>query len=242
MKKFIIILGLLFLVASPVFAYSISYTGMTGYILAPTALTTSPNSIELTTSFVFQENILFIGGTFSFIDNWEIGISKDFLMEAESNYNSPLLVSTKYLFYEGKVDIAFGALFGFPILNEYNETTTFEPIIMFHSGSIFGKGMMDITIGKTFYFSPNGSEQSQEINLYIGTKIPVFSNSFFILADFSNNSPIDKTYFDDGRGIFNFGMLLELNKNLSFDIVFFDILDGFDSLVGGFTANLKLYF
>jgi|YNPMSStandDraft_2_1061718.scaffolds.fasta_scaffold00007_81 cell division protein FtsW (lipid II flippase) len=234
MKKFLFIIIFLIILSTPVFAqnYNATFSGVYGYILTPTAIPCPPKTFIIGFSYVFTPGTLPLALTFSFIKDWEIGIAYELNLSGSGAIN-PLQLSTKIQFTK---DASFGVIIdGFLGSQGY---TTIEPYVAIHSGSIFGKGVMDVTIGKDFYI---GAGQNDLINLYIGTKIPLIGDQFLLLAEFLNNPHRMGYigYYGDGRGIFNMGFLLNLTPFLSIHFMTFDILDGFDFIMC-FGVDLKL--
>lgn len=234
MKKLFFIIIFILVFVSPVFAqtYYATFSGIYGYILTPSAIPCPPKSFIISTSYVFNPGSLPIALTFSFVKDWEIGIAYE-LNLTNSGAINPLQLSTKIQFTK---DASFGIIIdGFLGGQGY---TSIEPYVAIHSGSIFGKGVMDVTIGKDFYI---GRGQDELINLYIGTKIPLIGDQFLLLAEFLNNPHRmgNIPYYGDGRGVFNLGFLLQITPFLSVHFMTFDILDGFDFIMC-FGINLKL--
>jgi len=138
---------------------------------------------------------------------------------------TPFFISTKYRISQGSIDIALGAVF--ELYQGYNAV---EFYAAFHSGSVFGNGMMDIVIGKTIPF--DGTIDSS-INLYIGTMIPLVKDVFLLLIDFSNNALGSASYMGENRGIFNFSFIFDIiPKALSIYFTCYDFMDAPFSTIG----------
>jgi len=235
MKKgiifFIIIFAVIF--AVPTFAqnYNATFNGVYGYILTPTAITCPAMNFIIGTTFIFNTASMPISIVFSPLKDWEIGFAYE--LSFQEGVTNPFQLSTKVQFVKGaSFGIIIDSFFGGEGL------TTIEPYIALHSGSIFGKGVMDVTIGKGFYI---GQGQDDLLNLYIGTKIPLIGDQFVLLAEFLNNPHRigGIGYYDVGRGAFNLGFLLNISDFLTIHFITFDILDGFD-FVMALGINLKL--
>ncbi|MCX8059444.1 MAG: hypothetical protein N3A58_08540 [Spirochaetes bacterium] len=234
MKKLLLVIIFILVFNVPIFAqtYYSTFSGVYGYILTPTANPCPPRTFIISTSYVFTPGSLPVALTFSLIKDWEIGLAYEINLSGSGSIN-PLQLSTKIQFTKGA---SFGLIIdGFLGGLGY---TTIEPYVAIHSGSIFGKGVMDVTIGKDFYI---GRGQDDLINLYIGTKIPLIGDQFLLLAEFLNNPHRmgGIAYYSDGRGVFNLGFLLQITPFLSVHFMTFDILDGFDFIMC-FGINLKL--
>lgn len=236
MKKFLLslffILLLTFSFANLAFAkttmsnYLVTLGGINGYLISPTALPVPAGSFNINFGWVFANpNYLPVGIAFSFIKNWEIGFGHQFPL-ASGAVNTPYLISTKYRFLEGALDLSLGAVFEI-----YTNSAAVEIYAAFHSGSIFGKGMMDIVVGKTIYFN-QGIDSS--INLYIGTLIPLAADVFFLAIDFSNNALGGAaTYMSVNRGVFNFALIFDIiPKVLSVYFASYDFMDAPFSTIG----------
>ncbi|MFN3410831.1 MAG: hypothetical protein ACK4YF_01550 [Exilispira sp.] len=206
--------------------YLVTFGGINGYMICPTALPVPAGSFNINVGWVFSNpNYLPIGIAFSFIKNWEIGFGHQFVLSS-STVATPFLISTKYRFLEGKMDLSLGA-----VLQIYEPANSVEIYASFHSGSIFGKGMMDIVIGKTIYFN-QGIDSS--INFYIGTLIPLIGDVFFLMVDFSNNALGNMAgYMSLNRGIFNVALIFDIiPKILSIYISSYDFMDSPFSTIG----------
>lgn len=205
--------------------YLVTFGGINGYIIAPCALPVPAGSFNLNLGYVFSSpNYLPLAFSFSFIKNWEIGFGHQFAL-----YNpmpaTPFFISTKYRISQGSIDIALGAIF--ELYQGYNAV---ELYAAFHSGSVFGKGMMDIVIGKTIPFD---GTIDNSINLYIGTMIPLVKDTFLLLIDFSNNALGSASYMSDHRGIFNFSFIFDMiPKVLSIYFTCYDFMDAPFSTIG----------
>lgn len=207
--------------------YLVTFGGINGYIICPTALPVPAGSFNINVSWVFSNpNFLPIGLAFSFIKNWEIGFGHQFALSSNTVV-TPFLISTKYRFLEGKIDLSLGA-----VLQIDEASNSIEFYAAFHSGSIFGKGMMDIVVGKTIYFN-QGIDSS--INFYIGTLIPLIGDGLLLMVDFSNNALGNNinTYMSLYRGIFNITLIFDIiPKILSIYISSYDFMDSPFSTIG----------
>lgn len=206
--------------------YLVTLGGINGYIICPTALPVPTGSFNINAGWIFSNpNYLPLGISFSFIKNWEIGFGHQFALNPYATA-TPFLISTKYRFLEGKLDLSLGAVFEL-----FETSNAIEFYVAFHSGSVFGKGMMDIVIGKTIYF---GQGIDSSINFYIGTLIPIFGDVFFLVIDFSNNALGNaSTYMSLYRGVFNAALVFDIvPKILSIYFASYDFMDGPFSTIG----------
>ncbi len=207
-------------------SYLVTFGGINGYIVAPSALPVSAGSFNINGGFIFSNpNYLPLAIAFSFIKNWEVGVGHQFAL-SNTPLATPFYISTKYKFLTGKLDLALGAVF--EISQNQN---SLEFYAAFHSGSIFGKGMMDIVIGKTIVF---GSGFTNYINLYIGTIIPLAGDVLFLMLDFSNNALGNTAgYISVSRGVFNIAILFDIiPKVLTIYIAGYDFMDSPFSTIG----------
>ncbi len=235
MKKFLNLISILFLIFLFSFTaladstnsnYLVTLGGINGYIICPSALPVPTGSFNINFGWVFSSpGYLPVGIAFSFLKNWEIGFGHQFAISS-SPIATPFLISTKYRFLEGKMDLSLGAVFEI-----YQESSSIEFYAAFHSGSLFGKGMMDIVIGKTIQF---GGTIDSSINFYIGTLIPLISNVFFLVIDFSNNALGNAaSYMSIYRGVFNFAFVFDIiPKILSIYFTSYDFMDAPFSTIG----------
>lgn len=206
--------------------YLVTLGGINGYIICPTALPVPSGSFNINAGWIFSSpNYLPVGIAFSFIKNWEIGFGHQFALTSDA-VATPFLISTKYRFLEGKLDLSLGAVFEI-----YENSNSVEFYVAFHSGSVFGKGMMDIVIGKTINF---GQGIDNSINFYIGTLIPLVGDVFYLVLDFSNNALGNAaTYMSVYRGVFNASLVFDIiPKVLSIFIASYDFMDNPFSTIG----------
>lgn len=232
LKPLLILFFILFLFSTNIFAgssnsnYLVTLGGINGYIICPTALPVPTGSFNINFGWVFTNpDYLPVGIAFSFIKNWEIGFGHQFAI-TESGTITPYLISTKYRFLEGKLDLSLGA-----VLEIYPDSNSIEFYAAFHSGSIFGKGMMDIVIGKTINF---GGSIDSSINFYIGTLIPLVGDVFYLILDFSNNALGGAaSYMSLNRGVFNISLLFDIiPKILTIYVSSYDFMDAPFSTIG----------
>ncbi len=235
MKKFVLLFIIFFLIlfiSTEVFAgstnsnYLVTLGGINGYIICPTALPVPAGSFNINVGWVFSgSGYLPVGIAFSFIKNLEIGFGHQFAIST-TPIATPFLISLKYRFLEGKLDLSIGGVFEI-----YENQNAVEFYAAFHSGSLFGKGMMDIVIGKTIYFN-QGIDSS--INFYIGTLIPLVGDVFFLVIDFSNNALGGAaSYMSVNRGVFNFAFVFDIiPKILSIYLSSYDFMDAPFSTIG----------
>lgn len=238
MKKFILLLILFLLFSLSIYAYNGTLNATLGYFICPSAIPISQNNVLINSGYIFTTNNFYVTTLFSFIPNWELGFSKE-INVSDQNYTTPFIFSTKYRFYKGNISASLGLIYD--TIFATNPSSNLEIYIALHGSSIFGKGTMDLVFGKDFTF---GQNVNSLINIYIGTSIPLISNSLFLIADFSNTTHRigNIGYLRENRGVFNVGLQLYLLKNLSFYIVSFDFLDQPLNFFMSIGASLRLKF
>ena len=233
--KIILLISLFLVSIVPLYANT-AITGTYGYFTMPITSTPSKGAIHINSGYIFTPGNFYISLNTSIINNWEISASKEILTsEGEEIGATPYIFGSKYLFYEKGSFRAAGGLqieLAGDAANVDGIPFTIYGIISESAGKI---GYVNIGLGYTL-----GIEAGYAINFFVGLRRAIIDDKLFLIGEFTNYSVRQGLGlpWNEGRGIFNSGLVLELKDFLKFKFTTYDLLDEF--LTVGLGAEIRL--
>jgi len=218
-----------------------SITGAYGYFTIPITSTPQRGTININAGYIFTPGNFYVSANTSFINNWELSLGKEILTSEGSDMGStPFIIGTKYKFYE-KQKGGFRAACGLQLeilgksANVDGTPVSLYGVISDNAGKL---GYINAGFGYVF-----GIDMGYRINFLLGIRKPLIEDKLFVVGEFTNytiRQGLDKPW-DEGRGIFNGGLLLELTDFLKFKLAFFDLFDDFLTVGLGGEVKLKAF-
>ncbi len=224
-KKFLILfLALVFMVpAFSINAYT-TITGANGYFTVPITNVRERGTLSGGVGFIFDTNNLYAAVNVVVLKNWEVSGAKEFPFDDNADLGmTPWIIGTKWTFYEkGSFRSTIGGQIEF--LDETvseNIPVTLYAAVSENAGVL---GYINAGLGYTF-----GIDAGYHINFFFGIRRRIIEDTLFFVGEFSNYSVRQGlfTAWNEQRGIFNIGLVLEAFEFASFNLVAYDILDHF---------------
>ncbi len=233
--KIILLISLFFTSIVPLYANT-AITGTYGYFTMPITTTPSKGTIHINSGYIFTPGNFYISLNSSILNNWEISASKEILTsEGEEIGATPYIFGSKYMFYEkgsfrsaGGIQIELAG----DAANVDGLPFTIYGVISESAGKI---GYVNIGLGYTL-----GIEAGYAINFFVGLRRAIIGDKLFVIGEFTNYSVRQGLGlpWNEGRGVFNSGLILELKDFLKFKLATYDLLDEF--LTVGLGAEVRL--
>jgi hypothetical protein len=232
----LIVFAALILVSGGQLFANTSLPGAYGYFTMPITSTPGRGEIRINSGYIFTPGNFYVSLNTSLIKNWELSAGKEILVGQDAGIGAtPFVVGTKYLFYnKGGFRIAGGAqveilgdeagVDGFPV--------GIYAVLSENAGRL---GYFNFGLGYTF-----GVDAGYNINFFAGLRRGIVQDKLFVIGEFTNYSVRHGLGlpWDESRGVFNAGLMLEVIEFAKFKLVFYDILDNF--LTVGLGAEIKL--
>ena len=235
----IILLTVLFLfLTAPLFANT-SITGYYGYFTIPITNTPSRGAIHINTGYIFTPGNFYISMNTSVLKNWELSAGKEILTgEGQEISAAPFILGTKYMFYRKGGFRAAAGLQAELLGKAANIDGT--PVTLYGVISESAGKLGYVNIGLCYIM---GIDAGYAINFFIGIRKAVIGDKLFAIGEFTNYSIRQDIGlpWDDGRGIFNGGVVLELTDFLKFKFTAYDLLDKFLTVGLGGELRLKVF-
>lgn len=236
-----LLLGALFLIPGFSLTAGTAITGSQGYFTVPVTSTPSKGAIHINAGYIFDPGNLYTSVNTAILPNWELSAGKEILTsEGRELGATPFILGTKYMFYGSKKG-SFKAAVGLQLeLLGKAAGVDGTPITLY--------GVISESAGKLGYVNTGfgytmGIDAGYLINFFIGLQKAIIGDKLFVIGEFSNYSVrqgLDTAWSVD-RGIFNTGLLLELNEYLSFKAAFYDLLDDFINIGLGAELRIKAF-
>jgi hypothetical protein len=213
-----------------------SITGSYGYFTMPITSTPSRGTIHINSGYIFDPGNFYISLNTSILKNWELSAGKEILTREGGEIDAtPFVIGTKYLFYQkGDFRAAAGLQVDLLLDQQIVDGTpvSLYGVISESAGKI---GYVNIGLGYTL-----GIDAGYAINFFVGLRKAVIGDKLFVIGEFTNYSVRQGLGlpWNEGRGIFNGGVVLELTDFLKFKFTAYDLLDHF--LTVGLGAELRL--
>lgn len=235
-----ILIACLFVPVASIFANT-SITGAYGYFTMPITSTPEKGTIHINAGYIFDPGNIYIGINSSVIKNWEISAAKEILTQEGQDIGvTPFIFGSKYVFYGGGTT-GFRAAAGIQVeLMSDAAGVNGTPVSMYAaiSESAGKLGYMNTGLGYTF-----GVDAGYLLNFFFGIRKPVYRDKLFVIGEFTNYS-VRKGLglaWDEHRGVFNTGLVYELNKYIKFKAVGYDLLDHFLTVGVGAEGSFKAF-
>jgi hypothetical protein len=214
-------------------------TGTYGYFTIPITSTPSKGWIHVNAGYIFDPGNFYVSLNTAIIKNWEISAGKEILTgEGEELGATPLILGSKYLFYQ-KGDFRAAAGIQVELLGDAAQVDG-TPISLYGviSESAGKIGYVNIGLGYTL-----GIDAGYSINFFAGLRKAVIGDKLFVIGEFTNYSVRQGLGlpWDESRGIFNSGLVLELTDFLKFKFVGYDLLDDFLTVGLGGELRFKVF-
>jgi hypothetical protein len=222
----------------PLFANT-AITGSHGYFTIPITSTPSRGVIHINTGYIFDPGNFYVSINTSIFKNWELSAGKEILTGENQDIGAtPFILGSKYMFYQKG---GFRAAAGFQVEllgEEANVDGTPVSIYGVVSESAGKIGYVNIGLGYTL-----GVDTGYAINFFVGIRKAVIGDKLFAIGEFTNYST---RYglglpWDEGRGIFNSGLILELTDFLKFKLTAYDLLDDFLTVGLGGEVRINIF-
>lgn len=238
-KGIIILLSFLFMLPAVQLLADTTITGSYGYFTMPITSTPKKGEIHINSGYIFDPGNFYVSLNTSFIKNWEISAGKEILTGSTADIGAtPFIIGTKYMFYSKGGFRAAGGL-QVEILGDESGVdgvpVTIYGVISESAGKL---GYMNFGLGYTL-----GVDAGYNINFFAGLRRSIIGDKLFVVGEFTNFSirqGLDPPW-DEGRGIFNAGLVLELIEFLKFKFVAYDVLDEFLTLGLGAEVKFKVF-
>lgn len=242
MKKVTLIIGIMiFFFCSLILYGSTSIMGYSGNFTIPTTDTAQRGVLQIGSGYIFTPGNFYISLNTSFIDEWEFSMGKEIpTSEGEDLGSTPLILGTKYRFY-GKGNKGFKAAVGGQ-LELLGQAAGVEGTPISIYGTISedaGKlGYINTGLGYTF-----GINAGYRINFFFGFSKPLIGDKLFVIGEITNYSIRQglNMPWNEERGIFNGGLILELTDFIKFKFIAFDLLDNFLTVGFGGEVEIKIF-
>jgi hypothetical protein len=241
-KKAVLILVLGVLLAAPcMVTANTSITGQYGYFTTPVAATPGQGVVRFATGYIFDPGNLYVAVNTAFLPNWEVSVAKEILTGENAELGwTPFVIGTKYTFY-GAGGRSFKAAAGMQVELMSEEAGvdgtpfTLYAVVSDQAGQL---GYVSLGVGYTL-----GVDAGYLINFFTNIKTPIISDKLFFVGEFTNYSPRlgRGLAWDMQRGIFNAGVVLELNRFVKFHLAGYDMLDEFLTIGLGGELRIKAF-
>jgi hypothetical protein len=213
-----------------------SLTGAYGYFTMPITSTPGRGEIRINSGYIFTPGNFYVSMNTSLINNWELSAGKEFLVGSDTGIGAtPIIVGSKYLFYNKGGFRAAGGVQA-EILGDESGVDGFPFSIYAVLSENAGRlGYFNFGLGYTF-----GLDAGYNINFFAGLRKGIIQDKLFVIGEFTNYSVRHGLGlpWDESRGVFNAGLMLEVIEFAKFKLVAYDILDNFITV--GLGAELKL--
>ncbi len=240
MKKIVLVTSIVIVT----FVASLSFGGTTitgsyGYFTVPTPKTDSKGYININTGYIFSPGNFYLSFNAVPINNLEISAAKEVLTYQNSGgmKYTPYILGAKYTFYGsgGSLNAALGIQFEFV---DKEVGLPGIPITIYGVVSESAGKLGNISTGLGYTLGINAG---YNINFMLGLEKAIIGNQLYFIGEFTNFS-VRQGYglpWNVNRGIFNAGLLLKLNKLISFKLVGYDLFDHFITVSLGGELRLK---
>jgi len=239
-KLSIVVLICITLPAASLFANT-TITGSYGYFTMPITSTPAKGNVNINAGYIFDPGNIYVSLNTAVLPNWELSAGKEILTQEGQDIGvTPFIFGSKYVFY-GAGRSGFRAAAG--IQAEFMSDAAGvngTPISIYAAISEnAGKlGYINTGLGYTF-----GLDAGYLLNFFFGIRKPVYRDKLFVIGEFTNYS-VRKGLglaWDEQRGVFNTGLMYELNKYFKFKVVGYDLLDHFLTVGIGAEAGFKVF-
>lgn len=242
MKKILIFAFLILLAVPGALLANTSITGAYGYFTMPITTTPGKGVVRINAGYIFDPGNIYVSMNTALLPNWEISAGKEIVV-GEENADlgaTPFIIGTKYTFY-GAGQTGFKAAAGAQVElmgDEAGVDGTPFTIYMVVSDAAGRLGYVNLGLGYTL-----GVDAGYLINFFTGVRTPIISNKLFFIGEFTNYSVRLGQFlpWDVQRGVFNAGLMLELNNMLKFKLVGYDMLDEFLTVGLGSELRFKAF-
>jgi len=216
-----------------------SLTGPYGYFTIPITETPAKGNINLSSGYIFSPGNFYFSVNTSIIDRWEFSLGKEILVSEGSDIGStPFIIGTKFMFYKkGGFRVSTGV--GVELSGESAEIdgTPFKiyGVISESAGKI---GYINTGLGYTL-----GINAGYSLNFFFGLNKALIDDKLYAIGEFTNYSVRHGMGlpWDEGRGIFNGGLLLVLTDFLRFKFIAYDLFDNFLTVGLGGEIRIKAF-
>ncbi len=242
MKKIVLFVTVVIFILSSVYLFAeTSLTGSYGYFTVPIPKTDNKGQININTGYIFNPGNFYISANFVPVQNLELSAGKEVLTYENSGgvKYTPYILGTKYVFYNSGG--GFRAAIGVQLeLISKDVGLPGTPITIYGlvSESAGKLGIVSTGLGYTL-----GINSGYNINFMLGLKKAIIGNQLYFIGEFTNFS-IRQGFglpWSVNRGIFNAGLLLKLNKMLTFKFITYDLFDHFLTVGLGGELSLKAF-
>jgi hypothetical protein len=240
MKKMIFIgLTILILLSGSQLFANTSLTGAYGYFTIPITSTPSRGEIRINSGYIFGPGNFYVSLNTSLIKNWELSAGKEILVGDNAGIGAtPFVVGSKYMFY-GKGGFRAAGGIQVEILGDEAGVNGIPIIVYAVLSENAGKlGYFNFGLGYTF-----GVEAGYNINFFAGMRRAIIQDKLYVIGEFTNFSVRHGLGlpWDENRGVFNTGLMLELIEFLKFKLVVYDVLDNFITVGLGAEVKFKVF-
>lgn len=241
MKRILLSIPVLIFVTIAVADAGTTLQGTTGGFTVPGTNTPKKGVINISAGYIFDPGNLYTSVNTALIQSWEFSAGKEIPTKENSEIGAtPFILGTKYMFYRSKKDsfrAAAGAqvellgkasgLDGVPV--------TIYAVINESAGKL---GYVNTGLGYTL-----GIDAGYKINFFFSLQKAIMGDKLFVIGEFTNYSVREGLYtpWSVARGVFNTGLILELNEFLSFKGMFYDLLDDFINVGLGAELRIKAF-
>lgn len=238
-KGIILLLSIMFILTAGQLLANTTITGSYGYFTMPITATPKKGEIHINSGYIFDPSNFYVSMNTSFIKNWEISAGKEILTGSEAGIGAtPFIIGTKYMFYSKGGFRAAGGL-QVEILGDESGVDGVPVTIYGVLSESAGKlGYMNFGLGYTL-----GIDAGYNINFFAGLRRAIIGDKLFVVGEFTNYSIRQgrDLPWDERRGIFNAGLVLELIEFLKFEFVTYDVLDEFLTIGLGAEVKFKVF-
>ena len=233
-----IILTVFFLVPSLFLFGDTSITGAYGYFTVPIPDTPPKGEININTGYIFTPGNFYLSLNIAPLNNWEFYGSKEILTttKGEEFKGTPFILGTKYMFYSKGSNFKSAAGIHVQLISKDiglpGIPVTIYGLVSDNAGKL---GYITTGIGYTL-----GIKAGYNIDFLLALKKAIIENKLYLIGEFTNFSIRQGLGlpWNTDRGIFNAGLLLNLNNLISFKLAFYDLFDNF--LTVGLGGEIKL--
>jgi hypothetical protein len=241
MGRTLLLAQVLILIGGAIVNAGTTLQGTMGGYTTPGTNTPGKGVINISAGYIFDPGNLYTSITTAPIQNWELSAGKEIPTKEGSELGAtPFILGTKYMFYGSKKNgfrAAVGAqveilgkaagLDGVPV--------TIYGVISESAGKL---GYVNTGLGYTL-----GIDAGYQINFFFSLEKAIIGDKLYVIGEFTNYSVREGLYtpWSVDRGIFNTGLLLELNEFLSFKGMFYDLLDDFINVGLGAEVRIKAF-
>lgn len=238
-KGMIIFMSILFVFPAVHLFANTAITGSYGYFTVPITSTPVKGEIHINSGYIFNPGNFYVSLNTSFIKNWEISAGKELLVTSDVGIGAtPFIFGSKYMFYSKGGFRAAGGI-QVEILGDESGVDGVPVTIYAVLSESAGKlGYMNFGLGYTL-----GIDAGYNINFFAGLRRAIVKEKLFVVGEFTNFSVRQGLGlpWDDSRGIFNAGLVLELIDFLKFKLVAYDVLDEFLTVGLGAEVKFKIF-